>query len=183
MLPLAIRWPPNQSTATHDRFITPMTVGNANANMRFTRRPVLVSAPFASANRCCSWPVRMNARITRTPVICSRSTRLTRSILDCIDLNSGTAFAISISDSQDDQVPVPRRRSSWVRIANGPSAHKHKVRYCGNRREYERRHTVWSVAREPERWLHRGFDFPNLFESQRYSQGDRRGHVVSGRGQ
>ena len=96
MVPLAIRWPPNQSTATQVRFITPMTVGSASANMRFTRSPVVVSAPFASANRCCSWPVRMNARMTRTPVICSRRTRLTRSILDCIDLNNGTALAIRI---------------------------------------------------------------------------------------
>ena len=38
----------------------------------------------------------MKARMTRTPVICSRSTRLTRSILDCIDLKSGTALNIRI---------------------------------------------------------------------------------------
>ena len=73
-----------------------MTVGKASANIRFTAVPCWSAPCWCPPNRFCSCPVRMNARITRAPVICSRNTRLTRSILDCIDLNSGTAFDIRI---------------------------------------------------------------------------------------
>ena len=75
-----------------ERFITPITAGRAKANMRFTRRPVFVSCALASAKRRCSRLVRTKARITRTPVICSRNTRLTRSILAWIVRNKGTAL-------------------------------------------------------------------------------------------
>ena len=58
--------------------------------MRFTRSAVAVRSAFASPNRWPSGLVRTNARITRTPVICSRSTWLIRSILTCMTRNCGT---------------------------------------------------------------------------------------------
>ena len=82
--------PPNHSTATLDRFKIAISAGRARAKIRLTRSAVAVRLAFASANRRLSDSPRTNARITRTPVICSRSTWLIRSILTCIDRNCGT---------------------------------------------------------------------------------------------
>ena len=68
--------------------------GNASANSRLTRSAVAVRSVLAVANRSASWVPRLKARITRTPVICSRITWLMRSILSCIDWNRGTAKMI-----------------------------------------------------------------------------------------
>lgn len=62
----------------------------ARAKIRLTRSEVAVRLAFASAKRRPSDSPRTNARITRTPVICSRSTWLIRSILACMDRNCGT---------------------------------------------------------------------------------------------
>ena len=82
--------PPNHSTATLDRLRMSISAGSASAKMRLARSAVAVRSALASRKRCCSAPVLMNARITRTPVICSRSTWLIRSSLTCMDRNSGT---------------------------------------------------------------------------------------------
>ena len=77
--PSAIRCAPNHSTATLDALNTSITVGNISAcslptrqrgrgeRRRWRRRTARVSTGS-----------RTNARTTRMPVICSRSTRLTR---------------------------------------------------------------------------------------------------------
>ena len=93
--PLAMRLPPNQTTATLDRFITSMSAGIISAKIRLTRSVVSVRSAFASANRASSCSVRTNARITRMPVRFSRSTRLMRSILTCMARNNGTALTIT----------------------------------------------------------------------------------------
>ena len=90
--PSLTRRPPNQSTATLDRFRIAISVGMARAKIRLTRSVVEVRSAFAAWNRRCSDGTRRNARITRTPVICSRSTWLMRSILACMDRNSGTTM-------------------------------------------------------------------------------------------
>ena len=77
-------------TATLDRFMIAITDGNASAKIRLMRNAVEVRPAFASPNRSASASVRTNARMTRTPVICSRSTWLIRSIRACIDRNCGT---------------------------------------------------------------------------------------------
>ena len=48
-----------------------------------------MSSPLALAKRSVSYGSRTNARTTRMPVICSRSTRFTVSIRVCISRNSG----------------------------------------------------------------------------------------------
>ena len=69
-----------------------MIVGSVRAKIRFTDSAVAVRSAFASANRSASGLPRTKARITRTPVICSRSTKLMRSILVCMVRNFGTTI-------------------------------------------------------------------------------------------
>ena len=67
-----------------------MTTGKISA----CSRPALVATAVRSAlalpNRAVSSGSRTNARTTRIPPICSRSTRLTSSIIDCMRRNRGT---------------------------------------------------------------------------------------------
>ena len=51
---------------------------------------------MASAKRSTSERLRTKARMTRTPVICSRRTWLIRSIFACILRNSGTTLATTV---------------------------------------------------------------------------------------
>ena len=104
-----------------------MTDGNISA----IRRPVPSETPssslLAEAKRSRSCPSRTNARTTRTPVICSRSTRLIPSMRSCISRNSGrmremirvTMMASSgtaTSSSEDSS-------TSWLRARRMPPTH------------------------------------------------------------
>ena len=93
--PDAIRFPPNQTTATLDRFMISMSAGIIRAKRRLTLRVVSVRSALASANRSSSCSVRTNARMTRMPVRFSRRIRLIRSILTCIARKRGTALTIT----------------------------------------------------------------------------------------
>lgn len=81
---------PSQMTATLDPFSTIITIGNIQACRRPARRAVSVRRSFATSNRARSTGSRTKARTTRMPVICSRSTWLTRSIRSCMRRNCGT---------------------------------------------------------------------------------------------
>ena len=83
---------PNHRIATVDRFMIPRRAGNARAKIRFTRSDVAVRSAFTTSKRARSDRTRMNARTTRTPVICSRSTCVIRSIFTWTWRKSGTAF-------------------------------------------------------------------------------------------
>ncbi len=87
--PLSMRWAPNHTTAMDDTFTTVMTIGNIRASIRPVASCMSVSSALAFPNRPCSYSSRTKARITRLPVICSRSTRFTVSSRTCIDRNSG----------------------------------------------------------------------------------------------
>ena len=67
-----------------------MTVGNIAACHRPARTATSVSSALASRNRAVSCSSRTKARTTRTPVICSRSSRLTSSMRSCITRKFGT---------------------------------------------------------------------------------------------
>ena len=64
-------------------------MGNISAISRPTASDTLNRSVLTVSNRSSSVRSRTNARITRTPVICSRSTRLIRSIRSCISRNLG----------------------------------------------------------------------------------------------
>ncbi len=73
-----------------DTLMISSTVGNIAAIRWPVRSAVAVSSSLAPANRSVSSGSRTNARTTRMPVICSRSTPLTRSTRACISWNVGT---------------------------------------------------------------------------------------------
>ena len=89
-VPASMANAPNHSTATLDTFMMSITTGNTSAN----RRPALTAVPVTSAlarsKRAVSRSSRTNARTTRMPVSCSRSTLLTVSRRACISRKSGT---------------------------------------------------------------------------------------------
>ncbi len=89
MSPLSMRSAPNQSTATLEMLMTSMTVGNISAISRPTASETSVSSAFAVPYRACSCSSRTKARMTRMPVICSRTTWFIRSMRSCIVRNSG----------------------------------------------------------------------------------------------
>ena len=86
---MSTRCPPNQSTATLEALSTNITVGNISAINLPARTEVSVRSLLALANRVVSMGSRTNARTTRTPAICSRSTRFTTSIRACMARNCG----------------------------------------------------------------------------------------------
>ena len=88
--PESTRDAPNHSTATLETLSTSITVGKINAIRRPARTDVSVSCWFAAPKRSASTGSRTKARTTRTPEICSRSTRLTLSMRSCIRRNCGT---------------------------------------------------------------------------------------------
>ena len=71
-----------------------MTAGNISAISRPTRSAASVNSVLAIPKRQFSCRSRTNARTTRMPVICSRSTRLTASMRVCMRRNPGTIFAM-----------------------------------------------------------------------------------------
>ena len=92
MWPASTRCPPNHSTPTVATLATTITVGNIAACQRPARMATSVSCALASANRVVSCSSRTYARTTRTPVICSRSSRLTSSMRSCISRKLGTIW-------------------------------------------------------------------------------------------
>ena len=66
-----------------------MTIGNISAISRPTRSATAVRSALAAPKRSRSTGSRTNARTTRMPVICSRSTRLTVSMRVCMRRNCG----------------------------------------------------------------------------------------------
>ena len=92
---MSILLAPSQITATLDTFRITITVGNINAISRPARSEVSVSAALPSSKRSVSSGSRTKARTTRTPVICSRSTRFTASMRSCIHRNCGTIRRIT----------------------------------------------------------------------------------------
>ena len=69
---------------------TSITTGNIPACQRPARTATSVRSSLAPRKRRVSASSVTNARTTRTPVICSRSTRLTSSIRSCISRKLGT---------------------------------------------------------------------------------------------
>ncbi len=67
-----------------------ITTGKTSAISRPARIAVSVRFALASPKRSTSCGSRTNARTTRMPVICSRSTRFTPSMFTCILRNCGT---------------------------------------------------------------------------------------------
>ena len=82
--PSSIRLPPNQINATLDTLMTRVVTGSINACHRPIESAVSDRAWLASAKRSRSSGSRANARITRIPDNCSRSTRLMPSISHCM---------------------------------------------------------------------------------------------------
>ncbi len=76
--------------ATLDTFSTNSTIGNMKACSRPAVSEMSVSETLASPKRSASSGSRTKARTTRMPVICSRSTWLTRSMRSCMSWNCGT---------------------------------------------------------------------------------------------
>ena len=74
------------------RFIMKNIAGISSDTSRLTAIALPVRSRFAASNRRLSCALRSKARMTRTPVSPSSSTRLSRSILTCISWNSGTAL-------------------------------------------------------------------------------------------
>gem|GEM_PF-2449114 len=66
-----------------------ITMGNISDIRRPTDTDTSRRSTLAPSNRSCSWVSLTNARMTRTPPICSRRMALIRSILSCIDRNNG----------------------------------------------------------------------------------------------
>ena len=72
----------------------------ASAKIRLGRSDGPGELGVGVGNRSCSKRVRPNARITRTPVICSRITWLMRSTLTCMERNSGSSRTSMHADDQ-----------------------------------------------------------------------------------
>jgi hypothetical protein len=102
------------------------TAGNIVASQRPARIATTVRSSLAAAKRWVSCGSRTNARTTRTPVICSRSSRLTSSMRPCINRKLGTirvtmnateasSAGIATASSQD------RPRSSRIAMTTPPT--------------------------------------------------------------
>ena len=125
MTPSLTSRPPNHTMPTLDRLRTPTRTGRATAKIRVMRSPVLVMSALASRNRSCSDRDRPKARITRTPVICSRITWLIRSTLTCRDRNSGseTTSVTAMTAAMAGMVTRSSRDSagpSWTAMTRPP---------------------------------------------------------------
>ena len=101
------------------------TVGNIDAISRPARSEVSVSSALATAKRSDSSGSRTNARTTRMPVICSRSTELTRSMRICICWKAGTmryttcprsSTAAGIATSSTTDSPMSSRTARMIPI-------------------------------------------------------------------
>ena len=89
MWPWSTRWPPNHSTAAVARCMTMLITGNISTNSAPMRREMSVRSWFALRKRAVSNGSFTKARITRMPVICSRSTPLIPSMRSCMIRNHG----------------------------------------------------------------------------------------------
>ena len=87
--PWSTRWPPNHSTAAVARCMTMLITGNISTNSAPILREMSVMSWLARAKRRVSKGSFTNARITRMPVICSRSTPLMPSMRSCMVRNHG----------------------------------------------------------------------------------------------
>ncbi len=125
--PLSIRCAPNHITATLETFTTNITLGNMKAIIRPTRSETSVSSWLAPPKRRCSWPSFTKARITRMPVICSRRTRLTVSILVCMERNSGrsrrTSTVTTAPSTGTTTSSSADSGTSWLRAMITPPKH------------------------------------------------------------
>ncbi len=92
------------------------TSGSNDVVTRPRRREAPVSSSFARRNRVPSNRCLTNARVTRTPAICSRSTRLTSSTRDCTAAESGCIRRVTTTTT----VPSTGIRSTISR-ASGTS--------------------------------------------------------------
>ena len=90
--PASMRTAPNQMISTLVTFIIRNIAGISSAIRRLTAIEVSVRSRLAASKRRLSCAPRSKARITRTPLRPSSSTRFRRSILTCTCWNSGTAF-------------------------------------------------------------------------------------------
>ena len=90
--PVSIRCAPNHITPTVEMFMMNVTNGNREAIRRPTVVVVSTRSALARSKRRLSWDSRTKARTTRMPVICSRRTRFSVSILVCMAWNSGPIF-------------------------------------------------------------------------------------------
>ena len=86
-----MRWLPTQMIATLVKFSMRISAGMSTAMRRFTAIAVSVRSRFACVEPLALRAPRSNARMTRTPLSPSPSTRLSRSILTCMAVDSGTA--------------------------------------------------------------------------------------------
>ena len=115
---------PNQITATLEQFTTNITSGIINAISRPAVSETPVSSVFTASKRVVSSGSRTKARTTRTPMICSRSTRLTPSMRACIDRNVGTSRRMrkNISTTSTGRLTRSRAESpaSWRRAITMP---------------------------------------------------------------
>ena len=91
-----MRWAAIHTTAAEEMLRTSITVGNMNACSRPVRRATSVRSSLAAPKRWTSVGSRTNARTTRMPVICSRSTWFTASIRSCILRNPGTIWEMTV---------------------------------------------------------------------------------------
>ena len=93
--PWSTRCPPNHSTAAVARCMIMLTTGNIRTNSAPMRSEISVRSWFARRKRSVSNGSFTNARTTRMPVICSRSTPLMPSRRSCMVRNHGMSLAIS----------------------------------------------------------------------------------------
>ena len=101
-----MRSAPSQMAATLEALSTSMTMGNRNAISWPARSAVAVTSWLTPAKRSLSSGSRTNARTTRIPVICSRSTSLSESMRICITRNCGTMRRITL--------PTPSSRAGML---------------------------------------------------------------------
>ena len=125
--PASTRSPPNHRTAAVARWRIIVMTGPSSTNSRPIRTDVSVRAALASVNRRVSWRSRTNARTTRMPWICSRSTPLTSSMLSCIRWNSGMRRAtihatITSSTGTETHTSQDRPGSSRMAMMMPPTA-------------------------------------------------------------
>lgn len=125
--PLSMRCAPNQTTATDDTFTTVITTGNISAISRPVANCISVRSVLAFLNRPFSYSSRTKARMTRLPVICSRSTRFTVSSRSCMVRNSGRIrFTIRLTETPRTGTTAsstPDRGTSWPSAITMPPTH------------------------------------------------------------
>ncbi len=105
---------------------TSITVGNIPASQRPAVTETWVRSSLALRNRSVSWRSVTKARTTRTPVICSRSSRFTSSIRTCISRKLGTIRLTmnpidSASTGTIAATSHDRPASTWMAITMPPT--------------------------------------------------------------